>query len=164
MVTRHPTEGNPALPAARKPVSETAVRRVDAEVVILGGGPAGMAAKREAERAGQVALVLDSAAGQEIVAIYPGPTVVARTSTGMLHVQAGGIVVATGAAEVHPVCPGNRLAGLVTARAAQALHEAGVDLGRAVAVGAPPAGVPCDVVEGGSSASKATTPGMWWPS
>ena len=36
----------------------------------------------------------------------------------MLHVEAHEIVVATGAAEIHPVCPGNRLAGLVTARAA----------------------------------------------
>ena len=39
------------------------------------------------------------------------------------------IVVATGAAEIQPVCPGQRLAGIVTARAAERLHAAGVDLG-----------------------------------
>ncbi len=48
----------------------------------------------------------------------------------MLHVHPHEIVVATGAAEIHPVCPGNRLAGLVTARAAEKLDAAGVDLGR----------------------------------
>ncbi len=66
----------------------------------------------------------------------------------MLHVEAHEIVVATGAAEVHPVCPGNRLGGLVTARAAERLHGAGVDLGRTVAVGTPPAGVPVTAVAG----------------
>ena len=49
--------------------------------------------------------------GQEVVAVYAGPTVVARTATGMLHVRAGEVVVATGAAEIHPVCPGSQLAG-----------------------------------------------------
>ena len=37
----------------------------------------------------------------------------------MLHVHADEVVVATGAAELQPVCPGNDLAGLVTARAAE---------------------------------------------
>ena len=50
----------------------------------------------------------------------------AGCSTSMPHE----IVVATGAAEIQPVCPGNELAGLVTARAAERLHAAGVDLGR----------------------------------
>ena len=57
---------------------------------------------------------------------------------GMLHVHAAEVVVATGAAEIQPVCPGNDLDGLVTARAAEALHAAGVDLGRTVAIGTPP--------------------------
>jgi sarcosine oxidase, subunit alpha len=74
--------------------------------------------------------------------------VVAREPGGMLHVLAREVVVATGAAEIHPVCPGNRLAGIVTARAAERLHAAGVHLGRAVAVGQAPAGVPCTVADG----------------
>ncbi len=82
------------------------------------------------------------------MAVYPGPTVVARTTEGMLHVGADDIVVATGAAEIQPVCPGSHLAGIVTARAAERLHAAGVDLGRAVAVGTPPVGVPCEPVGG----------------
>ena len=48
--------------------------------------------------------------------------------TGMLHVRPHEIVVATGAAEIlHPVCPGNRLTGILTARAAEKLRAAGVN-------------------------------------
>ena len=61
-----------------------------------------------------------------------------------------------GAAEIHPVCPGNGLAGILTARAAERRHDAGVDLGDAVAVGEPPSGVPHVALPGGSSASTAT--------
>ena len=74
----------------------------------------------------------------------------------MLHVETDEIIVATGAAEIHPVCPGNGLAGLVTSRAAERLHAAGVDLGRAVAVGTPPA-VSLRVGSGGSSAFEGRT-------
>jgi len=52
----------------------------------------------------------------------------------MLHVHAHEVVVATGTAEIQPVCPGNDLAGIVTARAAEALVAAGVDLGTTVRV------------------------------
>ncbi len=46
----------------------------------------------------------------------------------MLHVEAEAIVVATGAAEIQPVCPGNDLTGILTARAAERLRAAGVAL------------------------------------
>jgi glycine cleavage system aminomethyltransferase T len=124
------------------------VRRVETEVAIIGGGASGTAARKAAERAGRETLVLDAAAGDEVVAIYAGPTIVVRTTGGMLHVHADEVVVATGAAELHPVCPGNRLDGLLTARAAKLLHRAGVDLGTVVAIGEPPAGIPCAKVDG----------------
>ncbi len=89
---------------------------------------------------GTAVRVLDAGSGEEVVAIYAGPMIVVRTPGGMLHVHPHEIVVATGAAEIHPVCPGNRLAGIVTARAAERLHDAGVDLGAVVAVGSPPPG------------------------
>ena len=84
----------------------------------------------------------------EVVGAYAGPTLIVRTSAGMLHVDAHEVVVATGAAEIQPVCPGDRLAGLLTAGAAERLHAAGVPLGVAVAVGTPPVGVPCTPVAG----------------
>ena len=154
-VVRHPAVEMPPLPVVAAPdltapptAREVAVRRIEIDVAIIGGGASGTAAHSAAIRAGRSALLLDAAAGDEVVAIYPGPTIVARTPAGMLHVHPHEIVVATGAAEVHPVCPGNELAGLVTARAAERLHAAGVDLGVAVAIGTPPDGVPCTPLPG----------------
>ncbi len=154
-VERHPAAGMPPLPVVddadptRPPLApEIAVRRREAEVVVIGGGEAGQRAAADAEAAGRDVLLLDAEDGHEVVAVYPGPTVVVRTAAGMLHVDAGEIVVATGAAEIQPVCPGNDLAGIVTARAAERLHAAGVDLAPAVAVGAAPVAVPCQAVHG----------------
>ena len=57
------------------------------------------------------------APGTRSSAIYAGPDRRrADRPAGMLHVHAREIVVATGAAELHPVVPGNDLRGLVTAR------------------------------------------------
>ncbi len=155
-VERHPAQGLPPLPVvdsadATKPhVSpQIAVERVEADVVVIGAGASGRREAAALEAAGRHVMILDAGAGDEVVAIYPGPTVVARGAGGrMRHVEAHEFVVATGAAEIQPVCPGNHLAGIVTARAAERLHAAGVDLGRAVAVGVPPAGVPCQIVPG----------------
>ncbi len=142
-VERHPRDANPTLPVDEtRP--EILVERRHAPVVVIGGGDSGRAAA--AARDG--ALVLDAGLGQEVVAVYPGPTVIARTSAGMLHVEADEIVVATGAAEIQPVCAGNGLAGIVTARAAERLHEAGVPLPEAIAVGARPTAVPCQLAPG----------------
>ncbi len=154
-VERHPREGLPALPvirstnvAATPPEREIRVERREVEVAVIGGGPSGRAAAAAAEADGRGVLVLDAHDGVEVAAIYPGASIVARQADGMLHVRADEIVVATGAAEIQPVCPGSELAGLLTARAAEHLHAIGIDLGRAVAVGAPPAGVPCERVFG----------------
>ena len=123
VVERHPVTGNPPLPVD-EPVAEIPVERRHAELVVIGGGASGRAAAASHDDA----LVLDAGAGQEVVAIYPGPTVIVRTPAGMLHVEADEIVVATGAAEIQPVCPGNDLAGILTSRAAERLRAAGVEL------------------------------------
>ena len=154
-VKRHPAVDVPALQSVsdpdvtRSPAGrEIEVGRAAVDIVIVGGGASGKRAKAAAEKAGRDVILLDAAAGEEVVAVYAGPLVVARTPTGMLHVRAGEIVVATGAAELHPVCPGNQLDGLLTAGAAERLHRAGVDMGVTVAIGAAPAGVPSTFVEG----------------
>jgi glycine cleavage system aminomethyltransferase T len=154
-IQRHPTVDMPPLPlvsdpdVTRSPAGrEIDVVRAEVDVVVIGGGASGKRAKTTAEKAGRDVLLLDAAAGEEVVAIYSGPMVIARTPTGMLHVRAGEVVVATGAAELHPVCPGNRLDGLLTAGAAERLRRAGVDLGVTVAVGTGPANVPCTTLEG----------------
>jgi glycine cleavage system aminomethyltransferase T len=155
VVGRQPPVDMPPLPVvtdpdlgAAPPGREVALRRVETDLVVIGGGSSGKAAVTRGKRAGREVLLLDASAGDEVVAIYAGPTVVVRTPTGMLHVGAHQISVATGAAEIHPVCPGNELAGLLTVRAAQRLHAAGVGLGETVAVGTPPKGVPCQTVPG----------------
>ena len=130
VVRRHPRDGKPRLPVVdatdltRAGMAESVpVRRGHAERVIVGSGSA------------SGATVLDAADGMEVVGIYPGPSIVARELGGMVHLQADEVVVATGSAELQPVCPGSHLAGILTPSAAGTLRRAGVDLGRVVAVG-----------------------------
>ena len=127
-VRRHPADGKPTLPGATDE-PDVAVARERVSRVVIGGGDAGREAASNAD------LLLDSSDTTEVVAIYPGPSVVARTPAGMLHVQADEVVVATGTVEIQPVVPGNRVTGLLTKRAAERLSEAGVDLGRVATVG-----------------------------
>ncbi|MFL5679754.1 MAG: (2Fe-2S)-binding protein [Chloroflexota bacterium] len=150
VVARHPAVGKPQLPVDRRrdvtatePSPEIAVRRVDAEVVVVGSVAAADRSTQDGRR-----LVLDAADGVDVMALYPGPGVVARDPAGMLHVRADEVIVATGSAEIQPVCPGSDLAGIVTARAAEKLAAASVDLRRAVALGTPPDGVECVAVDG----------------
>ncbi len=154
-VARHPVGAMPALPVVAAadltatPLPATVeLHHLEVDVAVIGGGSTGRTVAANAERAGEIVRVLDAGDGEEVVAIYAGPLIVVRTPTGMLHVHARQIIVATGAAEIQPVCPGNRLAGLVTVRAAEKLQAAGVDLGRVVAVGTAPAGAPATSVEG----------------
>ncbi|MGD9705534.1 MAG: 2Fe-2S iron-sulfur cluster-binding protein [Acidimicrobiia bacterium] len=149
VVRRHPALGSPEMRAVAQPdataapnASRVTVRRTEVDLVVIGRSDSGAQAAVEAERDDRNVLVLDAGDGNEVVAIYAGPTVIVRTPDGMLHVHAHEVVVATGAAELHPVCPGNGLDGIVTARAAERLHRARVDLGLAVAVGEPPIGTP----------------------
>jgi glycine cleavage system aminomethyltransferase T len=154
-VTRHPREGLPVLPHISGPDLTLSpfgpgieVLRAEVDVAVIGGGATGREAAATAEGEGKRVLVLDAEGGDEVVGIYPGPMVIVRTPTLMLHVFPHEIVVATGAAEIHPAVPGNGLDGILTARAAQRLHAAGIELGAAVAVGTPPEGVPCIPVAG----------------
>ena len=146
VVRRHPADANhapnpPAMHVDQVDGSAAAVRRVQADLVVIGAGDSGTAAAAQAERAGRSTLVLDARDGNEVVGIFGGPTVIVRTEASMVHVHAHEVVVATGAAELLPVCPGNRLTDLFTASAAQQALDAGIDLGYVVTVGEVPATV-----------------------
>ena len=78
---------------------------------------------------------LDARDGQEVVGIYDGPRLVVRRPDGMLHVHAGEVVIATGAAEEQPVWPGSELEGFCTARAAAELQRAGLLPDRIATIG-----------------------------
>ena len=145
-VTRDHAGGEPALLSDQATWAESAapVRHVHCDTVVIGQGDSGREAARESQEAGFDVVTLDAREGQQVTGVYPGPLVVAADCGGrVLHVHPRReIVVATGAAEIQPVVSGSDLEGLVTARAAAELVAAGLDLGRAVAVGERPAGLP----------------------
>ena len=141
IIEPHPPNGSYPPLESRGPRARVTARTIHCDVVVIGQGPAGVAAADEASATGAHVETLDSGDGHDVIGIYPGPLVVARTPTGMLHLYPRvEVIVATGAAEIQPAVPGNHLQGLMTARAASQLASAGVDLGRVVAVGAPPDG------------------------
>ncbi len=141
VVQRHPVVGAPTAFTPGQAHGSTAgskhveLTHAHVEVVVIGAGTSGIAAAEVERAAGRKVLVLDAHDGNEVVGVYGGPLVIVRTLTGMLHVHTHEVIVATGAAEVHPVCEGSGLSGVVTVRAAQLMHSAGIDLGRAVSVG-----------------------------
>ena len=116
-VQRHPVDGPPRWRDEPREV-EVAVSHDQTDVAVIGGGEAGQTAAAEVERGGRRVLVLDGGSGDEVVAVYAGPTVIVRRDGSMVHLRADEVVVATGTAEIQPVGPGSRLAGLLTARAA----------------------------------------------
>ncbi len=149
VVERHPANGYPKLLRDDVPTTPVTVRNLHCDVVVIGMGEAGRAEAEQAQRRGKRVITLDAGAGEEVIGVYPGPLVVARTDAGMLQVHPSEeIVVATGAAEIQAVAPGNGLMGIFTKQAAEELAAAGVDLGRLVAVGTPPRGVACEKTDG----------------
>ncbi len=141
-VSRHPAVGAPPLrldppvdPVASPNHTATTLRRERADLVVIGAGRSGTDAAATARGQGRDVAVLAGELGHDVVGVYPGPVVVVRLTNGeMLHVHAHDVVIATGAAELHPVCDGNMLRGIYTAAAADQLVAAGVDLGVVVRV------------------------------
>ncbi|HSL24767.1 MAG TPA: glycine cleavage T C-terminal barrel domain-containing protein, partial [Acidimicrobiia bacterium] len=135
-VLPHPSSGEPPLPATGAP-GGIPTQTQFWDVVVIGQGESGLAAAAVERAAGRSVITIDAAAGQEAVGIYSGPIVVARTGGGMIQIHCREVVVATGASEVQPACPGNGLVGIVTARAAERLAAAAMDLGQTVTVRSP---------------------------
>ncbi|NJM41382.1 MAG: hypothetical protein HC853_11770 [Anaerolineae bacterium] len=142
VVERHHAHGYPPMPMSDRQGPETEMRHVFCDVVVIGQGEAGRAETATVTAQGQHVISLEANAGEEVIGIYPGPLVVARTKEGVLAVHPRvEIVVATGASEIQAVVPGNQLQGIVTTRAAAQLAQAGIDLGRVVSIGVAPDGV-----------------------
>ncbi|MEM7802815.1 MAG: 2Fe-2S iron-sulfur cluster-binding protein, partial [Chloroflexota bacterium] len=151
MVIKRDHQGGvyPPLPKEGRLREEVDSRNLHCDVCVIGQGESGQAAAEEARTAGKKVITLDSRNGEDAVAIYAGPKVIARTDAGMLYIHVKDeIVVATGAAEIQPAVPGSNLDGLMTARAAEELHHAGLDLGNVVSVGSAPEGIHTTVAEG----------------
>ena len=155
VVRRHPAVGGPPLlgrdDGPERPTP--AVRHRSVDVAVVGLGASGRAAVAALEAEGREVLALDAGDGQEVVTIDHGPALVVRDTdadgrVALVHLHAHEVVLATGAAELQPVCPGNRLRGLLTTSAAVAAHAAGVELPDAIAVGDVPDGLPARRVAG----------------
>jgi glycine cleavage system aminomethyltransferase T len=130
VVDRHPEVGAPSMMGNSFDSTVHVIRR-HTTTVIVGAGESGRAAAAthpEAE-------VFDANLGSEVVSISAGPLVVVRTPNGIEQVHADHVIVATGSAELHPVCDGNLLRGIFTVGGATAAAAAGVALGRVVTVG-----------------------------
>lgn len=143
-VIAHPASSYPEVPKTGGTVP-AAISYKTTDLVIIGAGESGRAAATEANN--RDVLVLDSSAGQDAIGIYAGPLVIARSAEGMTHIACNEIVVATGATEIQPACPGSDLIGIVTTRAAEHLHTADIDLGTCVAIGTSPS-FDCTVAQG----------------
>ncbi len=141
IVTTNPIEGYPPLPEDDRQRGAKLVQHHHCDVLVIGQGESGQAEAAAARAADKTVITVDVQNGQEAIGIYPGILVVVRTDDAMLHIHPHEVVVATGAAEILPVCPGNELKGLYTGRMVAQLHGKGFDLGRIVHVGTAPDGV-----------------------
>ncbi len=133
-VRRHPNGSHPS-PGGPEHHTAVTVRHRTADHVVVGAGDSGLQAAMAQRDAGHDVVVFDAANGDEVVGVFDGPSLVVRRPDAVEHWHAHHITLATGAAEVHPVCPGNLLAGIYTPKAAAAVSAAGIDLGEVVTVG-----------------------------
>jgi glycine cleavage system aminomethyltransferase T len=121
VVVRQPAQGEPAVPSPGARL-DVAVVHEHVEVIVVGGGPAGREAAAAARAEGRSVAVLDAGRDEEGVGLYEEPMVVVRTPAGTRHVHGDEVIIATGAIETMPVCPGSDLEGILTPRAAAVLE------------------------------------------
>lgn len=148
VVERHHLKGYPPLDFEAGETAQVVSRKLHCDTLVIGMGLSGQEAAKEAMAAAKQVICLDAQAEQEVIGIYTGPLVVARTPEAMLEIYPKEIVIATGAAEIQPVAEGSHLAGLLTARACTLLHRAGLSLGRVVAIGEAPEGLEVEQLAG----------------
>jgi glycine cleavage system aminomethyltransferase T len=150
VVQRHPQGGAPSMIQVPTTSADTPIEYQHLDAVVVGAGTDGTTEADELRSAGRQVTVFDAQDGYEVVAVYAGPLVVVRTAAGMIHAHANEVVLATGCAELMPVCTGNTAHGMYTSRAADILTASGVDLGRTVTITANPERI--DEVDGRLSA------------
>ncbi len=143
VVTRHPNPGAPSL-YLEATVADVAIEHRHHDVVIVGAGTSGRAAFAEHRQRTNDVVMFDALVSEgdgvecgEVVALYAGPMLVVRAPNAMMHVHAHQVVLATGAADLLPVCDGNQLVGIYTVGAHQRTLAAGIDHGRVAVVGSP---------------------------
>jgi sarcosine oxidase subunit alpha len=114
------------------------------QVAVVGGGPAGCAVAAATLAAGLRTVVLDATAPADapspvvgaarVLGLYDDQALLAITPHGQLRLRADLVVVATGAYEQPPPCPGNDRPGVLGLRAAERALALGILPGLHVAV------------------------------
>lgn len=140
--------GTGSLTRRRDPVAPKPTRFATVDVLVVGAGVAGLAAAAEAAAAGATVICADEGspghalppgdarqtatgleaearaagaivlAGYTAIGLYDGPTVPLLGPDELVEVEAGRVIVATGALEAHGVFPGNDLPGVWLGRGA----------------------------------------------
>lgn len=146
-VSPFPVHRPPPLPTEPRDLT-VGTRFERPDVVVVGGGRSGMAEAQRLRDAGSEVIVLEARDGDEALAVYTGPEVVARYQGDIVRFQPGEVVIATGSSQLFPVAPGNDLAGILTPAAWAVFESAGVDLGSIIVVGEGVPGLDVDPVLG----------------
>jgi glycine cleavage system aminomethyltransferase T len=149
VVDRHPSPGAPSMYIAGT-TTDIAVTHRHHDVVVVGAGPSGRAAADEHRQRTDDVVVFDADPTLssdtvelgEVVALYAGPMLIVRSTRGMTHVHAHDVILATGAADMMPVCDGNHLAGIFTQRAYETIVAGGITFSDTWVVGEPIEGLP----------------------
>jgi hypothetical protein len=137
----HFQHAHPPMPTQDHATPDKKARNIHCDVVVVRMDGEGQSEIDTALQAGKSVFVVDADHEMEPVAVYAGPLVVARTPHELLLIHPHEeIIVATGAAEIQPVVEGSHLSGLLTSSACSKLAQAGLELGRVVAIGTPPRG------------------------
>lgn len=138
----HFQHAHPPMPTQDHATPDKKARNIHCDVVVVRMDGEGQSEIDTALQAGKSVFVVDADHEMEPVAVYAGPLVVARTPHELLLIHPHEeIIVATGAAEIQPVVEGSHLSGLLNSSACSKLAQAGLELGRVVAIGTPPQGV-----------------------
>jgi sarcosine oxidase, subunit alpha len=140
-IARH-LAGLGELPAARIGDGSVAVLQHAVDVAVVGGGPAGRAVGAAVRAAGLSALVLEVQASDEpdvhdataVLGLYDDTELIAARADSLLRIRLRALVLATGAYELPPACPGNDLPGVLSLRAGESAMRLGIVPGRRVVV------------------------------
>lgn len=147
-VETFPAEGTPSLPATGTPPPRTGITHSVVDVVVIGAGRSGSEEMIRLDDGKSSISTLDSRNGTEVVGIYPGPVVVARSDRGITRYRSREVVVATGSADVVPVVPGSHLMGILTPSAVDHFARLGIELNGLVTVGFSPSNLDHTRIEG----------------
>ncbi len=127
-------------------VADVQVEARSVDVAVVGGGPAGLAVAAAARDRKLSTVVFDLRdrghpgviGGAAVLGLYDDRELLVAARRQLYRITATTLVLATGAHELPPACPGNDLPGVIALRAAEEALELGVLPGRQLVVALEP--------------------------